>query len=453
MDIHQYLHQNNDRLISELFELIRIPSISTKSEHSADMARTASMLTELLLKAGADEARVMSTKGHPVVFAHKTVSANAPTVLIYGHYDVQPAEPLELWHSDPFEPTIREGKIFARGADDNKGQLFTHLKAFEYLVAHNELKCNIKFLIEGEEEIGSPNLKQFCIENRELLKANFILVSDTNMIGPDVPSITTGLRGLTYMEVEVTGPNRDLHSGIFGGAVANPIQVLCTMIDSLKDENNHITIPGFYDAVLSIPQEERDGLKRIPFSEEEYKKSLDVAELQGETGFTTFERTGCRPTLDVNGIWGGYTGEGAKTVLPSKAWAKISMRLVPNQKNDEIARFFEQHFVSIAPKTVKVKVKALHGGNGYVSDLDSPEYRAAEKAVEKVFGKKPVAARTGGSIPVIADFEEVLGIKTILMGYGLESNAIHSPNENFPVEVLHKGIETNIWFFRYFQGM
>ncbi len=376
-----------------------------------------------------------------------------PTVLIYGHYDVQPVEPLELWHSDPFQPEIRDGKIWARGADDDKGQLFMHVKAFEFMVKTGQLPCNVKFMIEGEEEVGSPSLKEFCRSNQELLKADIILVSDTTMIATEIPSITTGLRGLSYMEVELTGPNRDLHSGLFGGAVANPVNVLCKMIASLTNEKNEITIPGFYDDVLVLSREERDEMAKAPFDVEAYKKELDVDAVDGEEGYTSLERTGIRPSLDVNGIWGGYIQEGAKTILPSKAFAKISMRLVPNQDSANVDKLFEKHFRSIAPEGVRVDVRSLHGGQGYVAPTDTVAYQAASKAMEKTFGRKPIPTRSGGSIPIISDFEEVLGIKTILMGFGLESDAIHSPNENYPLHHFYKGIETIPYFFKYYTEM
>jgi acetylornithine deacetylase/succinyl-diaminopimelate desuccinylase-like protein len=449
-EVKNYIETNKDRFLEELFEVIRIPSISSLPEHKEDMVRTANAYKEALLKAGADKAEVMSTEGNPVVYAEKIIDPSKPTVLVYAHYDVMPVDPVDLWDSEPFEPVIRDGKIYARGADDDKGQGFMHVKAFEALVANNKLPVNVKFMIEGEEEIGSPSLGAFCEAHKEMLKADIILVSDTGMIAPDVPSITTGLRGLAYWEVEVTGPNRDLHSGLFGGAVANPINILAKMMSQVFDENNHITIPGFYDDVLEASEEERKLLNKAPFDEEEYKKAIGVEELWGEKGYTTIERTGIRPTFDACGIWGGYTGEGAKTVLPSKAYAKLSSRLVPNQNHKKIARLFEDYFVSIAPKSVKVKVKTLHGGQAYVCPIDLPAYKAAEKAFEQVYGKKPVPTRSGGSIPIISTFEEILGIKSILMGFGLESDAIHSPNENYPLDNFYKGIETITWFYQFF---
>ena len=436
--------------MDELFGLIRIPSISSESAHKEDMLRTANYYKENLLTAGADKAEVMPTTGNPVVYAEKIIDPAKPTVLVYAHYDVMPVDPIDLWNSPPFEPEIRDGKIFARGADDDKGQGFMHVKAFETLVNTDTLPVNIKFMIEGEEEIGSVSLEAFCTDHKELLKADIILVSDTGMIASDIPSITVGLRGLSYWQVEVTGPNRDLHSGIFGGAVANPINVLAKMIASMTDENNRVVIPGFYDEVLESSSKERELLNKAPFDIEAYKQAIDVEELQGETGFTTLERTGIRPSFDVCGIWGGYTGEGAKTVLPSKAFAKISSRLVPNQNHEKIARLFEDYFVKIAPKSVKVKVEYLHGGQAYVCPIDLPAYKAAEKAFETTYGKQPVPTRSGGSIPIISTFEKVLGIKSILMGFGLESDAIHSPNENYPVEHFYKGIETICRFYQYF---
>ena len=390
------------------------------------------------------------TEGNPVAYGEKIIDPALPTVLVYGHMDVMPVDPIELWNTKPFEPVIKDGKIWARGADDDKGQAFMHAKAFEYLMKSGKLNCNVKFMIEGEEEIGSPSLPKFCRDHKDMLKADVILVSDTSMIGRDIPSITTGLRGLAYWQVEVTGPNADLHSGIFGGAVANPINVLCKLIADMQDEKGHITIPGFYDDVLEVTAEERAKMAKAPFNLENYKKSLDIKEVKGEEGFTTNERTGIRPTFDVCGIWGGYTGEGAKTVLPSKAYAKISCRLVPNQKHEKIAKLFKEYFESIAPDYVKVKVDYLHGGPSYVCPIDLPAYKAAEKAYEEVYGKQPVPVRSGGSIPIIATFEEVLGIKSVLMGFGLGSDAIHSPNENYPLEQFFNGITTIPLFYKYF---
>lgn len=445
-----YIETNKQRFLDELFGLIRIPSISSISDHKPDMLRAAEYWKESILKAGADKAEVMPTDGNPVVYGEKIINPELPTVLVYAHYDVMPVDPLNLWISPPFEPEVRNGKIYARGADDDKGQGFMHAKAFETMVQTDSLPCNVKFMIEGEEEIGSPNLGKWCREHKEMLKADLILVSDTSMIGPDIPSITTGLRGLAYWQVEVTGPNRDLHSGLFGGAVANPIIVLAEMISGMLDQNNRITIPGFYDDVLEATTEERALLNKAPFSEEAYKKALEVAELRGEKGFTTTERTGIRPTFDVCGIWGGYTGEGAKTVLPSKAFAKISCRLVPNQDHEKVAKMFQDHFEGIAPNTVKVKVESLHGGQAYVCPIELPAYKAAEKAYMLTYGKQPVPMRSGGSIPIISTFEQILGIKTLLMGFGLESDAIHSPNENYPLDNFYKGIETIVAFYQEF---
>ncbi|MDF1549604.1 MAG: dipeptidase [Bacteroidales bacterium] len=448
--ISQYIDQNQDRFLEELFGLIRIPSVSSKSEHKEDMYRAADYIKGALLKAGLDKAEVMKSEGNPVTYGEKIIDPALPTVLVYGHMDVMPAEPFELWDSPPFEPEIRDGKIFARGANDDKGQGFMHIKALEIMTKLNMLTCNVKFMIEGEEEIGSPNLKKFCEEHREMLKADIILVSDTGLIASDIPSITTGLRGLSFMEIEVTGPNKDLHSGLFGGAVANPANVLCNMLASLIDDKGKITIPGFYDDVLEVSEAERKQMAKAPFDLEEYKKALDIKVVAGEEGYTTSERTGIRPSLDINGIWGGYTGEGAKTVLPGKAYAKVSMRLVPHQDNVKISKLFEKHILAIAPETVKVKVKALHGGQGYVSPIDMPAYRAAEQAYNQIYGKMPVPVRSGGSIPIISTFEEVLGVKSILMGFGLEEDAIHSPNESFRLENFIRGIQTIVAFYQYF---
>ena len=451
--VKKYIEENKDRFLDELFDLIRIPSISSESAHKDDMMKAAEYWKESMLKAGADKAEIMPTEGNPVVYGEKMVDPSAPIVLVYGHYDVMPVDPVNLWESDPFEPVIRDGKIFARGADDDKGQAFMHAKAFELMVNTGTLPCNVKFMVEGEEEIGSPSLGKFCEEHKDLLKADVILVSDTGMIAPDIPSITTGLRGLAYMEVEVTGPNKDLHSGLFGGAVANPINILTKMIASLTDDDNVIAIPGFYDDVEVISDDERAEMANAPFSLDEYKKALDIDEVWGEKGYSTNERTGIRPSLDVNGIWGGYTGEGAKTVIASKAYAKISMRLVPHQDHIKMAELFEKHFVSIAPPSVKVKVTALHGGQGYVSPTDMVAYLAADKAYTEVYNKKPVPVRSGGSIPIISTFEEILGIKSILMGFGLESDAIHSPNENYPLEQFFNGIKTIPYFYKYYAEM
>lgn len=448
--LNTYLEANKQRFLDELFGLIRIPSISSISDHKPDMLRAAEYWKEAILKAGADKAEIIATAGNPVVFGEKIIDPSKPTVLVYGHYDVMPVDPLNLWNSPPFEPEIRDGKIYARGADDDKGQAFMHAKAFEAMVQTGTLPCNVKFMIEGEEEIGSPNLEKFCADHKEMLQADIILVSDTGMIAQDIPSITVGLRGLAYLEVEVTGPNRDLHSGLFGGAVANPINVLSKMIASLTDEKGRITVAGFYDKVQDLTAEERAEMAKAPFNLDEYKKAIDIAEVWGEEGYSTIERTGIRPTLDVCGIWGGYTGEGAKTVLPSKAYAKISMRLVPDQDHHEISELFEKHFLSIAPPYVKVKVTNLHGGQGYVSPTNTKAYQAASKAYETTFGKKPVPTRSGGSIPIISTFERVLGIKSILMGFGLESDAIHSPNENYPLFNFYKGIETIPYFYKFY---
>lgn len=448
--VKEYIEKNKDRFLDELFELIRIPSISSSADHKDDMLKMAEAMKKSLLDAGAENAEVLKTEGHPVVYAEKIMNPDLPTVLVYGHYDVQPAEPLDLWDSPPFEPEIRDGKIYARGADDDKGQLFMHVKAFEFMVSTDTLPCNVKFMVEGEEEIGSPSLGKFCKENKAKLEADIILVSDTTMIAADIPSITVGLRGLSYLQVEVTGPNRDLHSGLYGGAVANPVNVLAEMISKLSDENNKITIPGFYDDVVIASDEERTEMAKAPFDLEEYKKSIGVKEVDGEKGYSTIERTGIRPSLDVCGIWGGFTGEGAKTVLPSKAYAKISMRLVPNQDSKKVDKLFEEYFKSLAPESVSVSVKSLHGGQGYVAPIDIPAYQAASKAMQETFNRKPVPTRSGGSIPIISTFEEVLGIKSILMGFGLESDAIHSPNENYPLFNFFKGIETIPRFYEYF---
>lgn len=448
--IKTYISENEPRLLDELFSLIRIPSISAQPEHHDDMLACAERWRQLLLEAGADEAMVMPSQGNPMVFAQKTVNPEAKTVLIYAHYDVMPAEPLELWKSAPFEPEVRDGYIWARGADDDKGQSFIQVKAFEYLVQNNLLTHNVKFIFEGEEEIGSPSLEAFCQDHRELLQADVILVSDTSMLGANLPSLTTGLRGLAYWEIEVTGPNRDLHSGHFGGAVANPINVLCQMLARVVDADGRITVPGFYDDVEEVPQAERDMIAHIPFDEENYKAAIGVKELFGEKGYSTLERNSCRPSFDVCGIWGGYTGEGSKTVLPSKAYAKVSCRLVPHQNHEVISKLFVDYINSITPDYVQVKVTPMHGGEGYVCPISLPAYQAAEKGFTKAFGKKPLAVRRGGSIPIISDFEQILGIKTVLMGFGLESDAIHSPNENFSLDIFRKGIEAVVEFHKEF---
>lgn len=450
MEIRKYIETNEPRFLDELFSLIRIQSISPLPEHKADMVKCAERWVELLMAAGADKAVVMLTQGNPVVYGEKLVDPSKPTVLVYAHYDVMPAEPLELWHTDPFEPVVKDGRIWARGADDDKGQSFMQVKAFEYLNKENELNCNVKFIFEGEEEIGSPSLEAFCEANKELLKADIILVSDTSMLGAELPSLTTGLRGLAYWEVEVTGPNRDLHSGHFGGAVANPINTLCGMLAKVVDEKGRITIPHFYDDVLPVPAAEREMIAQIPFNLDNYKQAIGIDEVQGEEGYSTLERNSCRPSFDICGIWGGYTGEGSKTVLPSKATAKVSCRLVANQNHDVISKLFCDYIQSIAPKSVKVKVTPMHGGEGYVCPIVLPAYQAAEKGFTKAFGKKPLAVRRGGSIPIIATFEKVLGIKTVLMGFGLESNAIHSPNENNRLDIFRKGIEAIVEFYREF---
>lgn len=452
-DLNQYIDQHQSRFLSELFELIRIPSVSSQESHKEDMYKAAAWIRDRLLTDGADEAQVMETAGHPVVFGQKIIDAALPTVLVYGHYDVQPAEPFELWQSPPFEPQIRDGRIYARGANDDKGQLFMHLKAFEYLMKTGQLTCNVKFMIEGEEEVGSPNLGKFCEQHKEMLKADVILVSDTSMISPDTPSITTGLRGLAYMEVEVTGPGHDLHSGLYGGAVDNPLNVLCEMIAKLRDENHHITIPGFYDDVEELSAEERREMAKAPFNEDEFRNSIKIKAVAGEKGYSSMERTGIRPSLDVNGIWGGYTGEGAKTILPSKASAKISMRLVPHQDSKKIEKLFKDYFLTLAPDTVSVKVEFLHGGEGYVAPTNTVAYQAASKAYETTYGKTPIPVRSGGSIPIISLFEKVLGLKSILMGFGLDADAIHSPNESYSVEQFRKGIQTIPWFYKFYCEM
>ena len=450
MDSKQYIETNKDRFLEELFELIRIPSISSQSEHKEDMIRCAEKWKEFILAAGADKAEVMPTEGNPIVYGEKIVDPKLKTVLVYGHYDVMPVDPIELWNTDPFEPVVKDGKIWARGADDDKGQSFMHAKAFETMVKTNTLPCNVKFMLEGEEEIGSGSLAKWIVTNKDLVKADVILVSDTSMIASDVPSITSGLRGLAYWEVEVTGPAADLHSGLFGGAVANPINTLCEMVAGMMDKNNHITIPGFYDDVVECTAEEREMLNKAPYSEEAYKAGVGVKALRGEVGYTTIERVGIRPTFDLCGIWGGYTGEGSKTVLPSKAYAKISSRLVPNQDHEKIGQMFKQYFESIAPEYVTVEVRCLHGGQAYGCPIDLPEYKAAEEAYIETYGKRPIPMRSGGSIPIISEFERVLGIKSILMGFGLGSDAIHSPNENYRIDHFYKGIETIIAFYKHY---
>ena len=445
-NIRSYIKENEARFLDELFSLIRIPSISAEPAHKTDMLQCAERWRELLIVAGVDHAEVMPSAGNPLVFAEKHVDDDAPTVLVYGHYDVMPVDPLELWLSVPFEPEVRDERIFARGADDDKGQSFIQLKAFEYLVRTRQLNHNVKFIFEGEEEIGSPSLNGFLQQHHDLLKCDIILVSDTSMLAADLPSLTTGLRGLAYWEIEVTGPNRDLHSGHFGGAVANPINVLCEMLAQVVDKDGRITIPHFYDEVEDISAEERDMIAHIPFDETRYKQAISVEELRGERGYSTIERNACRPSFDVCGIWGGHTGEGAKTVLPSKAYAKVSTRLVPHQQHERISQLFINYIESIAPKCVKVKVTPMHGGEGYVCPINLPAYKAAEAGFTAAFGKRPLAVRRGGSIPIISDFERELGVKTILMGFGLESNAIHSPNENMPLDMIRRGIEAVVTF-------
>lgn len=433
-----------------MLELLRIPSVSAKSEHKDDMRRCAELVRQRLLDSGCDKADVMETAGHPVVFGEKIIDPTKPTVLVYGHYDVQPADPLELWHSGPFEPVIKDGKVFARGSADDKGQFYMHVKALETMVKTGSLETNIKFLIEGEEEVGSPNLADFVRQNKELLKADVILISDSSMISMENPSLDIGVRGLSYIEVEVTGPNRDLHSGTYGGAVANPITILAKMIASLHDQNNHITIPGFYDDVVEATKAERELMGRAPFDEDDYKQDLGVNELWGENGFTTNERTGIRPTLEVNGIWGGYTGEGAKTVLPSKATAKISARLVPNQNSRKITDLLLAHFKKIAPASVTVHAFEHHGGEPYMTPIDSKGYQAAAKAIQTTFGKEPVPVRGGGSIPICSILEKELGIKIVFMGFGLDNDNLHSPNEKYNLENYYKGIETIPYFHKFF---
>jgi acetylornithine deacetylase/succinyl-diaminopimelate desuccinylase-like protein len=454
--INNYINAHKDRFLNELLSLLKIPSISADSNYKNDVVNTAEAIKQRLIEAGADKVELSETDGFPVVYGEKIIDPKKPTVVVYGHYDVQPADPLNLWDSPPFEPVIKktpihpDGAIFARGACDDKGQMYMHIKAFELMMKTNTLPCNVKFMIEGEEEVGSPNLGPWIIKNKERLKGDVILISDTSIIANDVPSIDTGLRGLAYMEVEVTGPNRDLHSGVYGGGVANPINVLCKIIASCHDENNHITIPGFYDKVLTETDEYKNELNSAPFDIEEYKKDLNIDDVYGEKGYTTFERTGIRPTLDVNGIWGGYIGEGAKTVLPSKAFAKISMRLVPNQDSNEISKIFQTHFESVAPKGVRVEVKPHHGGEPVVISTNSAGYQAASLAMTETFSKKPVVTRGGGSIPIVALFKKELGLDSILFGFGLDSDALHSPNEHYGLFNYYKGIETIPLFYKHF---
>ena len=454
-----YLSNNQEKFLNELLELLRIPSISADSAYKQDVIVAANYIKDKLIAAGADQVELCETAGNPIVYGEKIIDPTLPTVLVYGHYDVQPAVPLELWETPPFEPTIRKteihpnGAIFARGACDDKGQVYMHVKAFEMMMAEKSLPCNVKFMIEGEEEVGSTHLGPFCIANKDRLKADVVLISDTSILANDTPSIDCGLRGLSYVEVEVTGPNRDLHSGVYGGAIANPINILAKMIASLHDENNHITIPGFYDLVQDLTEKERTALNEAPFDLDAYKKDLDVSDVWGETGYNVLERTGIRPTLDCNGIWGGYIGEGAKTVLPSKAFAKISMRLVPHQDSETITKLFKEHFERIAPKGVKVEVRPHHGGEPVVTPIDSNAYMAAEKAMETTFGKKPIPTRGGGSIPIVALFERELGLKSVLMGFGLDSDALHSPNEHYGLFNYYKGIETIPYFFKFFSEL
>lgn len=448
--IKQYIDTHQQRFLDELFDWLRIPSVSADSRHKGDVRKAAEYLVNKFKEAGVDKVELCETPGHPIVYAEKIVNPSLPTVLVYGHYDVQPPDPLDLWTSPPFDPVIKDGKIYARGSCDDKGQVYMHVKAFEAMMKLNTLTCNVKFMVEGEEEVGSEHLDIFVKENKEKLKADIILISDTAIISLDHPSITTGLRGLSYMEVEVTGPNRDLHSGVYGGAVANPVNVLSKMIASLHDENGHVTIPGFYDRVVELSAADREAINKAPFNLDQYKKELGIDDIQGEKGYTTLERTGIRPTLDVNGIWGGYTGEGAKTVLPSKAYAKISMRLVPDQNNAEITELFTKHFTSIAPKSVKVKVTPLHGGQPAVTPTDSAAFKAASAAFEEVWSKKPIPTRDGGSIPIVALFKKELGLDTVLMGFGLDSDAIHSPNEHYGVKNFLLGIETITAFYKHY---
>ena len=455
-EINEYVHENKDRFIVELIDLLRIPSISADPGYKGNLLKTAEAVKDRLQEAGCEKVELCETPGNPIVYGEKLIDKNLPTVLVYGHYDVQPPDPMDLWNSPPFEPVIKEtevhpeGAIFARGACDDKGQMYMHVKALEYMTRNEKLPCNVKFMIEGEEEVGSENLGWFLERNAEKLANDVILISDTGMIAKDVPSITTGLRGLSYMEVEVTGPNRDLHSGLYGGAVANPINVLSKMIASLQDENNHITIPGFYDKVEELTKEERFKMAEAPFDLEEYKKKLDIGDVHGEKSYSTLERGSIRPTLDVNGIWGGYIGEGAKTVIPSKAYAKISMRLIPDQDWKEISELFRKHFESLAPTSVKVKVNTHHGGQAYVTPIDTLEYQAANDAYEEAFGKTPIPQRSGGSIPIVSLFEKTMNSKTILMGFGFDTDAIHSPNEHFGVWNYLKGIETIPLFYKHF---
>lgn len=451
MAIKSYIKKNEKRFLDELFSLIRIPSISAQQEHKPDMQTCARRWADILLSSGADKAEVMETEGNPIVYAEKNVNPENKTVLVYAHYDVMPVEPLDLWNSKPFEPVIRNGRIWARGADDDKGQSMIQVKGFETALKEGLLQCNVKFIFEGEEEIGSPSIEAFCRAHKERLKADVILVSDTSMVSADTLSLTTGLRGLAYWEIEVDGPSRDLHSGHFGGAVANPINVLCKMLADITDKDGRITIPGFYDDVEELSAEEREMIAQIPFDEAQYKEAIGVKALFGEKGYSTLERNSCRPSFDVCGIWGGYIGEGSKTVLPSKAFAKVSCRLVPHQNHETISKLFETYIHQVAPEYVTVKVTPKHGGEGYVCPIDLPAYKAAEEAIRIAFGKKPLAVRRGGSIPIISSFERILGIKTVLMGFGLEQNAIHSPNESCRLDFFFKGIEAVAEFYRIFR--
>jgi acetylornithine deacetylase/succinyl-diaminopimelate desuccinylase-like protein len=452
-NITQYLEMNRDKFLGELFDLLRIPSVSADAQYADSVRATAEFVKEKLIAAGADKVELCETAGYPIVYGEKMIDKSLPTVLVYGHYDVQPADPIELWETPPFEPIVRNNKIYARGACDDKGQMYMHVKAFEYMMQNNAMACNVKFMIEGEEEVGSVNLEAFAKANVERLAADVVILSDTSIIANDCPSITVGLRGLSYLEVEVTGPNRDLHSGVYGGGVANPINVLSKMIASMHDENNHITIPEFYDNVAVVSDADRKAMNEAPFDLEEYKKDLAIGDVQGEVTYTTLERTSIRPTLDVNGIWGGYIGQGAKTVLPSKAFAKISMRLVPNQSSEEITAKFKAYFESIAPASVKVKVTPHHGGEPAVTPTDSIEYKAASRAYETTFGKTPIPERSGGSIPIVEMFERVLGVKSVMMGFGLDADAIHSPNESYGIFNYFKGIETIPYFYKYYAEM
>jgi acetylornithine deacetylase/succinyl-diaminopimelate desuccinylase-like protein len=452
-NITQYLETNRDKFLEELFDLLRIPSISADSAYDDSVRTAAEFVKGKLILAGADKVELCETAGHPIVYGEKIIDKNLPTVLVYGHYDVQPPDPLDLWETPPFEPVIRDGKIYARGACDDKGQMYMHVKAFEYMMRNDALTCNVKFIIEGEEEVGSVNLEDFAKANVERLAADVVILSDTSIIANDCPSITVGLRGLSYVEVEVTGPNRDLHSGVYGGAVANPINILSKMIASMHDEDNHITIPGFYNNVAIVSDTDRKAMNEAPFDLKVYKEDLVIGDVHGENTYTTLERTSIRPTLDVNGIWGGYIGEGAKTVLPSKAYAKISMRLVPNQTSEEITALFRNHFESIAPASVKVKVTPHHGGEPAITPTDSTEYKAASRAYETTFGKTPIPERSGGSIPIVEMFERILSVKSVMMGFGLDADAIHSPNESYGIFNYFKGIETIPYFYKYYAEM